>query len=162
PAGSLLSPPQVRGPVREREPPAQLSLPHRDQSRARHETRRAAALRRRRRGRRHRGARGSCVRRAAHGRSPRAWTPEAARARPAVARLRAGILAQRDRRRPGREDRQHQAAAVPGAPQARGSPSATGEPVSPRTRELTNPRTRDLTDAEVEAIVAEAIAAEAS
>ena len=56
--------------------------------------------------------------RAAHGagrRPPRAGTAEAARARDALARLRAGIVTQRDCRRARAEDGQHQAAAVPRA-----------------------------------------------
>ena len=49
------------------------------------------------------------------------WRAEAARARPALAGLRAGLLAPGNRRGAGPEDGEHQAAAVPRAPPARGA-----------------------------------------
>ena len=75
-------------------------------------------------------------RRGARRRAARLRPSEAARACAALARVRARVLAQRNRRRPRTQDRQHQAAAVPRAPQARRDAAAIGERRDTRTSRI--------------------------
>src|SRR4030095_3916888 len=146
-AGVLLSPAESAGRARDRPAPAQLPVARRHQPGAR-----LAPWHRRPTLRSERAGDGFARRRAGQPRTPRgraACAPpvEAESTRAALARIRARLFTQRERRRARVEDGKHQAAALPRPSQDGGTARRSFRQRSPLVTPRSCPRETDLWDA---------------